>query len=228
MIRFMTLLKTLGESSTNGWQQAITEEALSLEESLAGLGEVRHAFAMVEMPSLAGGGFRVVASSFDAVLEVVLSEADSLGAAVEAFEGLATRLDQVVDPSQSAALVGTEHLIRPGMGEVEIHACLRRAPGRSHDEFSDFWLHGFAPTAQLAPHMSGYRQVHADGAQTKRAAAAAGLALDDFDGVAVEWFDSLQGLQKASAWAEAQQVHNEASRQGFSVERMLFTENLAE
>jgi hypothetical protein len=68
--------------------------------------------------------------------------------------------------------------------------------------------------------------VHADAAASNEAASCEGVRVDDFDGLAVEWFNSPEGLQEASTWSE-QQFSQTKTAEKFSVERMIVSRNSA-
>jgi hypothetical protein len=212
MMRFVTLLvATPGRGASLA--ERVEQEAKGVALHLDGHGQVRCAFSL-----------ETQRSTFDAVLEVLQPDENDLGPTLAAFDGLAGRLGGDVDPTQSAAVVGTEHVIVEGMGAIQIHACLMRSPALTVEAFRTFWRTEFAPSAKDAPHMAGYRQVHADAAASKEAASRAGVRIDDFDGLAVEWFRSSKGLQEASAWSD-QQFSRTNALEKFSVEGMMVSRN---
>jgi hypothetical protein len=210
----------------------VEKEAGRVAASVGTRGQVRCAFLIPPNPALPDGDYGVLPgggvgagwSNIDAVLEVLLPVQTDLAIALAAFDGLAARLGDSIDASRSASVVGTEHTVVEGMGAVEIHAFLRRVPPLSTDDFRAYWRNDFGPAASKTPHMSGYRQVHADAAATTQACSTTGLELNDFDGVAVEWFASAELLGEASAWA-ANQASQQTAAQMFTVARMLVSDN---
>jgi hypothetical protein len=165
---------------------------------------------------------RVPITSFDAVLEVTVPDggdgtpgtrggagapgADP-GVLLDAIDGLVDRLDSVVDPARSAAVLGVDHPIIDGTGSVQLFYCLYRVPELTHEQFSQFWRNQLVEHTLKTPRKSAYRQVHADPNLTVRAAKAAGVRIDDIDGVALEWYPDLAGLFVAIDWAS--QPHSE-------------------
>jgi hypothetical protein len=232
MIRFVNMLTASDGTRPEVLASLVEEEAGRVAARLGARGQVRCAFLIPPHPSLPDGDYGVLPgggvgagwSNIDAVLEVLLPDQSDLEVAIAAFDGLSSRLGHRIDPSRSASVVGTEHTIVEGMGAVEIHAFLRRIPPLSTDDFRAYWRTDFGPAASKTPHMSGYRQVHADAAATTKACIATGLELNDFDGVAVEWFASAELLGEASAWA-ANQASQHAAAQMFTVARMLVSNN---
>jgi hypothetical protein len=140
-------------------------------------------------------------TSFDAVMEVHLPEAADPEVVVSALGGLCERLGPAVQPAKSAVVVGVNHLVIDGWGPLRLFYCLRRPATLSHQEFCDFWLGRLVEHTRRTPRKSGYRQLHADPDLTARASAAAGLAVDDVDGIALEWYPDVEGLWVASRWA---------------------------
>ena len=226
------MLTTTDGAPAGALASLVDEESRRVATKIGDHGQVRCAFLIPPHPALPegeygvlpGGGVAAEWSNIDAVLEVLLPDQSDVTLALSAFVGLADRLGDSVDPSRSASVVGTEHVLVEGMGAIEIHAFLRRVPPLSTDEFRAYWRNDFGPAASRTPHMCGYRQVHADAAATTEACKATGLRLNDFDGVAVEWFASAELLGEASAWA-ANQASQRTAAQMFTVARMLVSDN---
>ncbi len=232
MIRFVNMLTATSATAPDTLASRVEDEARQAAERVSTRGQVRCAFLIPPNPALPDGDYGVLPgggvgagwSNIDAVLEVLLPDETDAALAFAAFDGLAARLGDIIDASRSASVVGTEYTIVKGMGAIEIHAFLRRVPPLSTDDFRTYWRSEFGPAASKTPHMAGYRQVHADAASTKQACIATGLEMDDFDGVAVEWFASAELLGEASAWA-ANQASQQIAAQKFTVARMLVSDN---
>lgn len=156
---------------------------------------------------------------FDAMFEVA-SDALDLAQLTSAVEGLASRLEQWVDPGASAVIAGQEHVIVPGDGPLMLVYALRPLPSLSSAQFHDYWLNRHAGTAKEAvmreaapepavtgPQLRGYRQFHADPVATRAAAKAAGVAIDDFEGAAEGYYSDvdefLQIMLKPEVVSEA-------------------------
>jgi hypothetical protein len=140
-------------------------------------------------------------ASFDAVLELGVPDGTDTDWLLDRLDGLVDRLGPSVDPARSAAVVGTDHVIFDGTGGVRLFCCLYRAPALSHEKFCDSWLNQLVAHTGKTPGKSAYRQVHADGPLTVRAAKAIGVSIDDIDGVALEWYPDVTKLWAASDWA---------------------------
>jgi hypothetical protein len=132
-----------------------------------------------------------VPPSFDAFFELGGEDA-RFETLVAAVAGSGDRLQPLVDPARSAALVGTEHVIIPGSQGLLLVMALRRLPVLSPKEFHDFWLNEHAvEVGRSVPDLQGYRQFHADEEATRAAATAAGLAIHDLDGTAEGYYQDI-------------------------------------
>ena len=116
---------------------------------------------------------------------------DEPDAAVAAFDGVAGRLEGLIDPARSAALAGVDNELLvapdpdPGTAPGVLIYGMRRLPNLSHQQFIDYWIGTHADFGRVALAGHGYRQVHADAARSGAVAAAAGVRIDDFDGCVV-------------------------------------------
>lgn len=133
---------------------------------------------------------------FDAVVEVSIGDEGSFAPLIKALEGLAGRLQAGVDARRSIAVAGIEHEITPGSAPLFLAFPLRRLARLTHPEFSDYWLNIHAEYGRKArvPPIK-YKQLHADEAASAAAAASAGVAMHDFDGVAISYFRDMAELQ---------------------------------
>jgi hypothetical protein len=143
---------------------------------------------------------RVPITSFDAALEVSVPDDTDPDVVLEAIDGLAERLG-IVDPARSAAVLGSDYPIMDGDGALQIFVCLRRVSPASHEQFCDYWLNDLVKHTTKTPGKTAYRQLHADPPLTVRAAKAAGVEIDDVDGVALEFYPAVEGLYAATDWA---------------------------
>lgn len=82
------------------------------------------------------------------------------------------------------ALIGTQHIVKPGHGEMLVVMLARRRPELSHEAFRARWLEGHSRFG-LATSASGYRQLHPDKAPDEAGFDGAGLVFfRDLDHVA--------------------------------------------
>lgn len=133
---------------------------------------------------------------FDAVVEVSKSDDGSFEPLNKAIDGLAGRLGAWVDPGRSIVIAGTEHQITPGSAPLFLAFPLRRLARLSHREFLDYWLNvhaEFGRKARIPP--IKYKQFHGDEAASQAAASLAGVAIHDYDGVAMSYFMDIPELQ---------------------------------
>jgi hypothetical protein len=145
---------------------------------------------------------KIKITSFDAAIEVTLPAGAAPEPLLSAIGGLSDRLGTALEPSRSAAVFGPDHPIVPGVGAVRLFVCLHRTPGLTLEEFLDWWLNQLIAHTTKTPGKSAYRQLHTDRDLTHRAAKAAGVGIDDVDGVALEWYPDLERLYSAVDWAD--------------------------
>lgn len=128
------------------------------------------------------------AAPVDAVIEATLQEADDIESLVTGCRGLGHDLEGIADPSASAVLAGVAHLIVPGSAATFIALAGRRDPKISVEDYRRWWLKQHAVLAQqiIHPFAEGYEQLHVDRELSRRAAKAAGFAVEDYDA-----FDSI-------------------------------------
>ena len=169
------------------------DEALAAGSSLARFDD------LVET-GLVPNATRVQITSFDAAFEVSVPDDTDPDVVLDAIEGFVDRLGSV-DPARSAAAFGLDYPIMDGEGALQIFVCLRRVPALSHEQFCDYWLNDLVKHTTKTPGKTAYRQLHADPLLTTRAAKAAGVEIDDVDGVALEFYPAAEGLYAATDWA---------------------------
>ena len=129
--------------------------------------------------------------SFDVVFEL-RGEEVPLETLSKAVEGIGERLASVIDQTNSAALVGTEHMIVPGAQPLFLNMALRRLPKWSKEEWHDHWLgHHAAEVRENVSGLQGYRQFHADELSSRKAAEMAGVAINDFEGTAEGYYSDI-------------------------------------
>ena len=128
------------------------------------------------------------AAPVDAVIEATLQEGDDLESLVTGCRGLGHDLEGIADLSASAILAGVAHLIIPGSAATFIALAGRRDPKISVEDYRRWWLKQHAVLAQqiIHPFAEGYEQLHVDRELSRRAAKAAGFAVEDYDA-----FDSI-------------------------------------
>lgn len=117
--------------------------------------------------------------------------------------GLSDRLGTLIDPASSAVVAGTEHVIMPGSHKLFLVMALRRLPKFSRADFADYWGdHHASEVSENVSDLPGYRQFHADEEASQKAAKAAGLAIDDFDGTAEGYYRSMDEFLEIMARPE--------------------------
>jgi hypothetical protein len=175
--------------------------------------------AMRELGGLPPAHTRVPVDSYDHALEIRLSEPVDEAAVLAALDGLAERLGPAVDRGSSCVAAGRADTIIEGGGPVRLFYCFRRLGSLSHDEFSRYWRHRLVEHTTKTPAKTGYQQLHVDLALSSTIAEAAGVAVDDFDGVALEWYPDVEGLMTAVRWAsepDAAIIRSESNINDFS------------
>jgi len=187
----------------------LASEGQRVRELMPDGGHHRRLFRLANDPTrqVAHGDEMATAEpSFDAVFELGGEEAD-LALVVAAVKDVGSRLGDWIDPSRSAAIAGTEHVIVPGHQPLELVFPLRRLPTLTSEQFHDHWLNKHSKVALQVPGLQGYRQFHADAAVSADAAASAGVTICDFEGVAEGFYESrdafLQIMAQPAVTADA-------------------------
>jgi hypothetical protein len=210
MFRKVQLLLTGWPDKPLGLLEAhLASEGQRIRELMPDGGSHRRLFRLANDPTrqVAHGDEMAAAEPpFDAVFEVGAEDAD-LAVIAAAVKDVAGRLGEWVDPSRSAAIAGTEHVIVPGNQPLELVFALRRLPTLTSQQFHDHWLNEHAEIARRVPGLRGYRQFHAEAAASADAAASAGLAGCDFEGTAEGFFENrdafLQTMAQPAVTADA-------------------------
>jgi len=94
-------------------------------------------------------------------------------------------------PRAALGLVGTQHIVKPGDGDLLVVMLARRRAELSHAAFCARWLEGHARFG-LATAASGYRQLHAHEAPAE----------DGFDGAGLVFFRDLDHVAQGRAAPE--------------------------
>lgn len=124
---------------------------------------------------------------FDAVYQLRSADTNSLEILSDGIQEVVEQLNDWIDRSTSALLVGTEIAITPGSGPIEIIMPLRRRREMSHDDFMHSW---FIQHATLSEDVKGvrYRQNHVDAHATNRLSQATGIVSQEIDGITEAFF----------------------------------------
>lgn len=150
------------------------------------------------LKQLAAGAFDA-GRPFDAMMEIVVEGGAEFNHLITLCDGLAQRLNKLIDPELSAALAGSEHVILPGDGPLLVLITNRRLPNFTHQGFIDYWLGYHGPFArEHTPPDAGlfYRQFHTDEAATEKLIRTTGFGVSDFDGAAECYYASAEGVHK--------------------------------
>jgi EthD domain len=139
-----------------------------------------------------------------------------LDALAGALDGLAGRLGTVVDPARSVLAFGDDRTLLDGHGTVQLFYCMRRIAGVTHDEFSRFWFEQHSQLGKATPGLAGYHQLHVDPHASAELCRRSGLAVTDVDGVALEWFATIDGLIQAVGSAPTHARAAKSSEQQFN------------
>ena len=120
----------------------------------------------------------------------VAGPAGTMDELTEAVRDVGGRLGDLIDTGLSAAVAGTEEIFLAGDGPLAGMYAIRRRPGDSWEHFHDFWRLEHTKLSMYIPGFR-YRQLHAVAYASQRAAACAGVGVNDIDGVVEYFFDDI-------------------------------------
>ncbi|MCZ7526631.1 MAG: EthD domain-containing protein [Acidimicrobiia bacterium] len=196
MRKLQLLLVPAEGQSLNLLEARLVAEGQALRSRLDVPGRLhRRAIRLPDDPFATTAHGAEVVTGFAAMMELAVPDEAGAQPLIDAVEGCAERLEGLgarIDATASAALIGTEHVIVPGEEPVALFYALRRLPTLDPEGFRDHWLHRHAELGRAVPGLRGYRQVHADPEASKAAAAAAGVGVHDFDGVAEAYYADVE------------------------------------
>lgn len=180
------LLLLLAAAKPDGLERSIARSTPDLQSAARNIGaSLRTAVQIDNDPMAAAAGDRTVVP-LHGLVEVTATESTEL---VDLSSTAARLIGDAVDWTASAALVGEVHEVLPTPpGELLLVLAAHRLPSLDSAAFGEYWLHHHAVLAlslldDEAKSRMGYQQVHAEAALSQRAAAAAGAAISDYDGV---------------------------------------------
>ena len=134
--------------------------------------------------------------AFDVIFEI-RGEEVSYDDLIEAIEGLGAKLQPLIDQSNSAALVGKEHIIVAGAESLFLNMVLRRPKRWLKEDWHAHWLdHHAAEVRQNVKGLEGYRQFHADEDASRKAAQVAKISIYDYEGSAEGHYSSVENFFK--------------------------------
>ncbi len=124
---------------------------------------------------------------FDAAYQLRSADTGQLENLSAGIAEVVEQLDEWLDRSRSALLVGTEVAITRGWGPIKIIMPLRRWPEQSHDEFMQNWYGRHASIGEAVEGVR-YRQNHVDADATNRLSKTTGITFEELDGVTESFF----------------------------------------
>ena len=112
--------------------------------------------------------------------------------------GLAQRFGDALDPAESTALVGEEHVLIPSArAPVRYQYLMRRRADFSHEAYLARYRDVHAQFGLRTPGILGYVQLDVDPASSRRAAEVSGFGMCDVDSVSELHLASLGELLRA-------------------------------
>lgn len=136
---------------------------------------------------------------FDVVLEVEVPAERGARALTDAVAGLGERLDDIVQPDLSGALVGApQKLIPCAPAPVRYVYLMRRRAGTTHEQYIDHYFHRHSRMGFATPAITGYTQFHVDAAASREACAGLGFGVWGADSVSELHMESLQDFFEAA------------------------------
>lgn len=181
-------------------ERALRRETARLEAAFPGKLSFCRAYEVDDgdLAKIAAGVFNAADRPFDAMMEVVVEAGKGLSELIPLLDGLAMRLENLVDAGASAALAGAEHVILPGAGRLLVLIANRRLAHFTHDGFIEYWLNYHGPFARKhTPPEAGlyYRQFHTDVEATRLLLQVSGFKVGDFDGAAECYYTSPENVR---------------------------------
>jgi hypothetical protein len=182
------LLLLLASATPDGVERSIARSSAVLERAARDIGAtLRMAVQIENDPMAAAAGDRTVVPLHGLV---EFTADGNAGDALVDLAGTAARvLGDAVDWTASAACIGTVHEVLPSPpGDLLLVLAAHRLSSLDQAAFGEYWLHRHAALALSlldagAKARMGYQQVHAEDSLSRQAAAAAGTAISDYDGV---------------------------------------------
>jgi uncharacterized protein (TIGR02118 family) len=134
----------------------------------------------------------------DGIAEVWADDTDALRAMTNspAHPALIADEERFIDRSKMGIIVTEDHVVRDGSGELKAVEFFNRRPDLSVEDFQKYWK---GPHAALAARIPGVKRYVISA--TRASAYGAGRA-PAYDGAALMWFESGDGLKAAGGSAE--------------------------
>ena len=136
------------------------------------------------------------------IVMALAATGDSLDRLIGVLPQVAAEFSDVIDPTRSVAVAGVERVIVEGSEPLVHLFALRRLPSITNEDFHDHWFTIHSPLGHQIPGIGAYNQFHCDTAASSAAAAAAGVELGDFDGVAETFCRDLDAFNTIMTSAE--------------------------
>ena len=130
--------------------------------------------------------------NFDIIFEL-RGEEVSFDNLIDSIKGLGGKIELLIDQSNSAALVGKEHIIVEGTEALFLNMLLRRPKKWSRADWHAHWLdHHAAEVKENIKGLEGYRQFHADEDASRKASKETKVDIYDYEGTAEGYYSSLE------------------------------------
>lgn len=130
---------------------------------------------------------------YEVVLEVEGPTDLGATALVDAFEGIAVRLADLVHADLSGAIVGAPQFVIPCEAtRLRYLYLMRRRAGTSHETYIDYYFNKHSRFGFATPAIAGYTQFHVDQAASADASRRLGVGAHDIDSVSELHLDSLE------------------------------------
>jgi hypothetical protein len=199
IVRKLQLLLALSEDGSISALKQVLQEQRTFADQHARASYrlvIRDAASRKVMPSMG-------VPEFDEVLELGVPDDTGDEPLIAAAGALGPQLTGIIDPTRSAVLLGQEYLFRNRQGPFQLFRIHRRKKVLTTEQYSDHMRKVHSIYGMLVPGAPGYRQLHRHHASTLAAAEAAGVAINDIDGIAQLIFPEADSIRTMMEGDEA-------------------------
>jgi hypothetical protein len=130
-------------------------------------------------------------TEYDLALEIGVPDEERFDFLIEQAAAVTPVIAPYIDPANSVAIAGQQHMLVPGEGTFQLFRSFGRRPELTQEQFNSHFINIHSQFGIDLPGKPGYRQLHRDPAATSQIREVTGLTqVDNIDGVAQLLFAS--------------------------------------